>query len=139
MTIGQRKASASVEDYLAAIYSLARSGRPVIAARLAEQVGVSAPAASEAIQRLALRGYVRVGPGRRLLLTGRGGEIAAAIIRRRGLLERWLIEKLALGAVEAHEEAHRLEHALSPQVERRLAKVLDAAATRVHDEGNLDG
>jgi DtxR family Mn-dependent transcriptional regulator len=124
MTIGRRNASASMEDYLAAIYSLTRGERPVIAARLAEQVGVSLPAASEAIQRLARRGYVQVGPGRRLLLTAGGREIAAAIIRRRRLLKRWLTGTLGVDETEAQETAHRLEHVLSSRVERLLATSL---------------
>jgi Mn-dependent DtxR family transcriptional regulator len=112
-----------VEDYLAAICVLEGRDRPVIAARLAHEVGVSAPAVTEAIRRLVRAGYVRVGRGKRLRLTGRGFEVATAVVRRRRLLERWLTDVLGLDALEAHEEAHRLEHAVSPQVEPRLARL----------------
>jgi DtxR family Mn-dependent transcriptional regulator len=101
-----------------------RAGRPrapVIAARLAHEVRVSAPAVAEAIGRLVRAGYVRVGRGRRLRLTARGREVATALIRRR---QRWLTHLLGLDVVAAQEEAHRLEHAVSPQVEHRLAQLL---------------
>jgi DtxR family transcriptional regulator, Mn-dependent transcriptional regulator len=96
----------------------------VIAARLAHEVRVSAPAVAEAIGRLVRAGYVRVGRGRRLRLTARGREVATTLIRRRWLLERWLTHLLGLDVVAAQEEAHRLEHAVSPQVEHRLAQLL---------------
>ena len=54
-------ATASVQDYLAGIYDLAGSGRPVIAARLAKHLAISAPAVTESVQRLTRGGYVRVG------------------------------------------------------------------------------
>ena len=54
--------TASVQDYLAAIYDLAGSGKPVIGARLAKHMAVSAPAVTEAVQRIARGGYVKVGP-----------------------------------------------------------------------------
>ena len=56
-------ATASVQDYLAAIYDLTSSGRPVIGARLAKHMGISAPAVTESIHRMQPGGYVRVGRG----------------------------------------------------------------------------
>ncbi|HYE94543.1 MAG TPA: hypothetical protein VEA38_26145, partial [Terriglobales bacterium] len=69
-------ASASVQDYLAAIYDLAGSGQPVIGARLAKHMGLSAPAVTEAIQRMVRGNYVKVGRGKELTLTTRGLEVA---------------------------------------------------------------
>lgn len=125
-------ATASVQDYLAAIYDLGSSGRPVIGARLAKHMGVSAPTVTEAIQRLARSGYVRVGRGKTLQLTAKGREIAEVMARRHRLLERWLTDMLGLDWAEAHEEAHRLEHALSPRVEARLAELLGMPNTCPH-------
>jgi len=124
--------TASVQDYLAAIYDLAGSGRPVIGARLAKHMGISAPAVTEQIQRLTRGGYVRVGRGKALTLTPRGREIAEVMARRHRLLERWLTDTLGLDWTEAHEEAHRLEHALSPRVEERLAEMLGMPSTCPH-------
>jgi DtxR family Mn-dependent transcriptional regulator len=125
-------ATASAQDYLAAVYDLAGSGRPVIGARLAKHMGVSAPTVTEAIHRLTRGGYVRVGPGKAVTLTTRGREIAEVMARRHRLLERWLTDTLGLNWTDAHEEAHRLEHALSPRVEERLAELLGMPSTCPH-------
>jgi DtxR family transcriptional regulator, Mn-dependent transcriptional regulator len=125
-------ATASVQDYLAAIYDLASSGKPVIGARLAKHMGISAPAVTESIQRLARGGYVKVGRGKELTLTAKGRQIAEVMARRHRLLERWLTDSLGLDWTDAHEEAHRLEHAISPRVEDKLAELLGMPSTCPH-------
>jgi DtxR family Mn-dependent transcriptional regulator len=124
--------TASVQDYLAAIYDLGASSGPVIGARLAKHMSISAPAVTEAIQRLTRGGYVRVGRGKAVTLTGKGREIAEVMARRHRLLERWLTDTLGLNWADAHEEAHRLEHAISPRVEERLATMLGMPSTCPH-------
>ncbi len=124
--------TASVQDYLAAIYDLGGSGKPVIGARLAKHMGISAPAVTEAIQRLTRGGYVKVGRRKAVTLTPKGREIAEVMARRHRLLERWLTDTLGLNWTDAHEEAHRLEHALSPRVEERLAELLGMPSTCPH-------
>ena len=125
-------ASASVQDYLAAIYDLAGSGQPVIGARLAKHMSISAPAVTEAIQRMVRGNYVKVGRGKELILTPRGLEVAEVMARRHRLLERWLTDILGFNWTDAHEEAHRLEHAISPRVELRLAELLGMPSTCPH-------
>ena len=124
--------TASTQDYLAAIYDLAGSGKPVIGARLAKHMSVSAPAVTEALHRMARGGYVKIGHGKELSLTTKGREIAEVMARRHRLLERWLTDTLGLDWTQAHEEAHRLEHALSPRVEDRLAEMLGMPSTCPH-------
>lgn len=121
-----------MQDYLAAIYDLAGSDRPVIGARLAKHMGISAPAVTEAIQRLARGGYVRVAQNKELTLSPKGRQIAEITARRHRLIERWLTDTLGLDWSDAHEEAHRLEHAISPRVEDRLAEVLGMPSTCPH-------
>ena len=75
-TAGASLTTASVQDYLAAIYDLAGSGRPVIGARLAKHMGISAPAVTESIHRMLRSGYVKVGRGKELTLTAKGRQIA---------------------------------------------------------------
>ena len=124
--------SASAQDYLAAIYDLAGSGQPVIGARLAKHMSISAPAVTEAIQRMVRGNYVKVGRGKELTLTARGLEVAEVMARSHRLLERWLTDILGLNWTDAHEEAHRLEHAISPRVELRLAELLGMPSTCPH-------
>jgi DtxR family Mn-dependent transcriptional regulator len=124
--------TASVQDYLAAIYDLGGTGKPVIGARLAKHMKVSAPAVTEALQRMARTGYVRLGAGKEVTLTRKGRAMAEMMARRHRLLERWLTDSLGLNWTDAHEEAHRLEHALSPRVEDRLAAMLGMPSTCPH-------
>jgi DtxR family Mn-dependent transcriptional regulator len=124
--------TASIEDYLEGIYDLHGSGGPVIGARLARHLKVSPPAVTEALQRMARDGYLRIGAGKRILLTKRGRSLAEVMARRHRLLERWLTDILGLDWMDAHEEAHRLEHALSPLVEDRLATLLGMPSTCPH-------
>jgi DtxR family Mn-dependent transcriptional regulator len=124
--------TASTQDYLAAIYDLAGSGKPVIGARLAKHLRVAPPTVTEAVHRLTRGGYVRVGRGKALTLTPKGREIAEVMARRHRLLERWLTDTLGLNWTDAHEEAHRLEHAVSPRVEERLAELLGMPSTCPH-------
>ena len=104
----------------------------MIGARLARHLKVSPPAVTEALQRMARAGYLRLAAGKQIVLTRRGLTVAEAMARRHRLLERWLTDILGLDWMEAHEEAHRLEHALSPRVEDRLAESLGMPTTCPH-------
>src|SRR5262245_1083434 len=84
---GQGEMTASVQDYLAAIYDLAGSGKPVIGARVAKHMNISAPAVTEAIHRMERGGYVKIGASKSLTLTPKGREIAEVMARRHRLLE----------------------------------------------------
>ncbi|MGH7474565.1 MAG: metal-dependent transcriptional regulator [Candidatus Methylomirabilales bacterium] len=126
------ESTASVQDYLGAIYDLAGSGKPVIGARLAKHMKVSPPAVTEALQRMARLGYIKFGAGKEISFTKKGKALAEVMARRHRLLERWLTDILGLDWTEAHEEAHRLEHALSPKVEDRLAAILGMPTTCPH-------
>src|SRR5512132_71899 len=92
-----QEATASTQDYLAAIYDLAgSSSKPVIGARLAKHMAISAPAVTEAIHRMARGGYVKIGRGKELTLSPKGRQIAEVMARRHRLLERWLTDSLGL-------------------------------------------
>lgn len=126
------ESTASVQDYLGAIYDLAGGGQPVIGARLAKHMRVSPPAVTEALQRMVRAGYIRLRASKEIAFTKKGKALAEVMARRHRLLERWLTDILELNWTDAHEEAHRLEHALSRRVEERLAAILGMPSTCPH-------
>jgi len=102
----------AIQDYLAAIYDLAGTDKPVIGARLARHMHISAPSITEAIRRMQKDGYIRIGGRKEIRLTTKGLGIAETMARRHRLIERWLTDELGLDWSRAHDEAHRLEHSL---------------------------
>lgn len=122
----------AIQDYLGAIFDLAGGDKPVIGARLARHMHVSAPSITEALRRMQREGYIRLHRKREVRLTSKGLDIAKTMARRHRLLERWLTDVLGLDWSRAHDEAHRLEHALSPVVEERLATLLGMPSTCPH-------
>jgi DtxR family Mn-dependent transcriptional regulator len=122
----------AIQDYLGAIYDLAGSKKPVIGARLARHMHVSAPSITEALRRMRREGYIRIAGHKEIRLTSKGLGIAETMARRHRLIERWLTDVLGLDWGRAHDEAHRLEHAISPVVEERLAQLLGMPSTCPH-------
>ena len=98
----------AVQDYLAAIYDLQSSAKPVIGARLARHMKLAPPTVTEALRRMQREGYVRLTQKHEVRLTPRGFSIAETMARRHRLIERWLTDVLGLDWAGAHDEAHRL-------------------------------
>jgi DtxR family Mn-dependent transcriptional regulator len=126
------KITQAIEDYLRTIYALEEEVQPVIAARVAEEVGVTPSTMVSTLRRLEGEGYLKVLRRKEIHLTPEGKQVAERILRRHFLLERFLTDLLGLDWVKAHQEAHRLEHALSQEVEDRLAKLLGYPTTCPH-------
>lgn len=124
--------SSAMQRYLQAIYVLHTDGERVIAARLAELLGVSPPTVSQTLRRLEKDGLVIVAANREIHLTPEGSRIAEAVVRRHRLVERWLTDSLGLDWAAAHTEAERLEKAISPLVEERLNEFLNHPQTCPH-------
>src|SRR5256884_4576359 len=113
----------AIQDYLGAIYDLAGSDKPVIGARLARHMHISAPSITEALRRMQREGYVTVASKKEIRLTAKGLDIARTMARRHRLIERWLTDVLGLDWSRAPDEAHRLEPALSPPRRERLSTI----------------
>src|SRR3954471_6640687 len=124
--------SPAVEDYLETIYELQESGIPPMRARLVERLGVSAPTVSETVARLVREGLLTLDAQRVLQLTPRGLVAATAVMRRHRLAERLLVDVLQVPWHQVHDEAHRLEHAISETLEPYLVKVLGDPGTCPH-------
>ena len=120
-------------DYLMTIRYMQGEGHPVIAARLAERLGVSPATVSEMITRLTREGLLTVDDtSRRLDLTDAGRATAERTFRRHALAEWLLTEVVGLGWAEADEEAHHLQHALSERVTDRIDELLGNPPTCPH-------
>jgi DtxR family Mn-dependent transcriptional regulator len=125
----------SKEDYLKSILEAETEGEIVISARLAHILTVSAPAVTMALRRLKKDGLVRVGPKGEVSLTADGRKIARRLTLRHHLIERMLSEMFGMEWWKVHDEAERLEHAVSPDFEAKLLAKLGSAGACPH--GNL--
>ena len=114
------------------IYDMHRAGRPVIAARLTEKMGVSAPTVWNTLRRMQRDGLVQIDAAKSITLSPAGVEAAESIKRRHLLTERLLVDILGIDWADAHEEAHRIEHTISPRVEARIMAVLGNPTTCPH-------
>src|SRR5262252_9087173 len=116
--------SASVEDYAKAIYALKERHGVASTTALAERLGVSAPAVSAMVKKLAADGYVTHVPYRGVRLTEEGRRVALEVLRHHRLLETYLAEELGMPWDRVHAEAEVLEHVLSEGLEERIAAKL---------------
>jgi DtxR family transcriptional regulator, Mn-dependent transcriptional regulator len=120
-----------VEEYLETIQSLVEEGTPVIAARIAQRLGRSAPTVSEMLDRLAADGYL-LRAGRSIELTPEGRQLADSVIRKHRLAERLLVDVIGLPWHKAHIEAGKWEHVMSDEVEEHLVALLGNPETCPH-------
>jgi DtxR family transcriptional regulator, Mn-dependent transcriptional regulator len=119
------------EEYCEAIFELREDDLDVIQARIAERLDVSRPAVSEMIRKMDKAGLVKVDAGA-IRLTANGSELAEMVVRRHRLAERFLTDMLGLSWADAHIEAGRWEHVISPTVEQAMMRVLGDPTTCPH-------
>ena len=118
----REKTSVSQEDYLKAIWEMLEEDQTPISARLAEELDVTPPAVTAALKRMTRDGHVRVERSGSIDLTQKGRAVAEHLALRHQLAEMLLTEVIGLSWAKAHDEAERLEHAISPEVEVLLIK-----------------
>jgi DtxR family Mn-dependent transcriptional regulator len=124
----------SKENYLKAIAEAEAEGKTVISALLAHWLSVTPPAVTAALKRLRRDGLVTIKSGR-IQLTSEGRKVAERTILRHHLIERMLSEVFGMTWVEVHDEAERLEHAVSPAFEKKLVAMLGHRETCPHGNG----
>jgi DtxR family transcriptional regulator, Mn-dependent transcriptional regulator len=125
----------SKEDYLKAILEAESEGETVISATLAHWLLVSPPAVTMAMRRLKKDGLVRVQRDGHVSLTTTGRRIARKLTLRHHLIERMLSEVFGMEWYKVHDEAERLEHAVSPDFEAKLLRKLGRGGACPH--GNV--
>jgi DtxR family Mn-dependent transcriptional regulator len=128
----------ATENYLLSIFQLEEEGRRVSPSQLAEQLkrlpegeglGTSLPSVGGMLRRMAREGLVKTMPNKDVVLTEKGRGPAESIVRRHRLAERLVVDLLGLDLYKAHVEAHRLEHAISPELEELIGLKLGNPAT----------
>ena len=129
------KITISKENYLKAIAEAESEGETVIAATLARWLNVSAPAVTMAIRRLKRDGLISLDDSGHILLTAAGRDIANRVLNRHHLIERMLTEVFGMEWYKVHDEAERLEHAVSEDFAKLLEEKLGAGQACPH--GNL--
>lgn len=126
--------SASVEEYLEAIYSLNEKGELAKNQDLAERLRVSPPSVTQMIQRLADEDLVVYQPYKGTHLTGKGMALAQKVVRKHRLLEVFLHDILKLPREKVHDEACKMEHSLSDETAAALCKALNKPEVCIDDD-----
>ena len=116
--------SEAIEDFLKAVYLLQQEHDPVQTSVLADALSITAPSTTEMAKKLARAKLVSHEPYRGIRLTAAGERIALEIVRHHRLIELFLVEALGYGWDEVHDEAERLEHAMSDRLADRIAEYL---------------
>lgn len=133
-------ATAGEQEYLEILFWLYEAGLPMTGANVARAMQLSPPTVHEMIGRLERDGYITRDEDKTISFTEHGQCDAEQIVRRHRLVERFLTDVLGVPWHEVHEEAERLEHAMSPTLEARMLAAIGDAKTCPHghpiDVGN---
>jgi DtxR family Mn-dependent transcriptional regulator len=125
-------ATVAEEEYLQTLFWLQEAGLAMTGANVARAMQLSAPTVHEMVGRLEKDGYIRRAGDKTISFTAQGAEHATQIVRRHRLIERFLTDVLGIPWDEVHEEAERLEHAMSPTLEERMLAAIGDAKTCPH-------
>ncbi|MEA2257024.1 MAG: DtxR family transcriptional regulator, Mn-dependent transcriptional regulator [Solirubrobacteraceae bacterium] len=125
-------ATVAEEEYLQTLFWLQEAGLPMTGANVARAMQLSPPTVHEMIGRLERDGYITRATDKSISFTDTGSEHAEGIVRRHRLIERFLTDVLGIPWDEVHEEAERLEHAMSPVLEERMLAAIGDAKTCPH-------
>ncbi|HWP36477.1 MAG TPA: metal-dependent transcriptional regulator [Gemmatimonadales bacterium] len=124
MTSPRTQLSRSTEDYLKAIYQLEVRGGAAHTSAIADELAIAPPSVTGMVKRLSESGLLEHTPYRGVQLTPTGRRAALRMVRRHRILETYLTTKLGYGWDSVHEEAERLEHAVSDEMVERMAMAL---------------
>ncbi len=132
-------ATVAEEEYLQTMFWLEEAGLSITGANIARAMQLSPPTVHEMIGRLERDGYVSRSDDKSLGFTDNGRDEARAIVKRHRLIERFLTDVLGIPWDEVHEEAERLEHAMSPVLEERMLAAIGGATTCPHGHPIIEG
>jgi DtxR family transcriptional regulator, Mn-dependent transcriptional regulator len=133
------QATVAEEEYLQTMFWLEEAGLEITGANIARALQLSPPTVHEMIGRLEQDGYIDRARDKSLTFTERGRGEAEAVVKRHRLIERFLTDVLGIPWDEVHEEAERLEHAMSPVLEERMLAAIGDAKTCPHGHPIVGG
>src|SRR6188472_1573550 len=133
------QATVAEEEYLQTMFWLQEAGLQINGANISRAMQLSPPTVHEMIGRLEGDGYVERADDKSLTFTDRGRGEAESVSRRHRLIERFLTDVLGIPWDEVHEEAERLEHAMSPVLEERMLAAIGDAKTCPHGHPLVEG
>ena len=117
--------SHTIEDYLMTMHVMERDHGEIVAARLAEMMNVAPATVTMTLKRMERDHWISGKSRKEIHLTDIGREAAYSVIRRHMLTEWLLVKIFKMPLSETHDEAHNIEHAISPQLEERMRDILD--------------
>ncbi|NJK80053.1 MAG: metal-dependent transcriptional regulator [Chloroflexaceae bacterium] len=129
---GQDGPTDKEREYLEIIYYLTARDEPVISARLADWMGVQPPTVTHVVKQLEAKHYITRNERGEISFTPEGFAKAQEVVRRHRILERFLVDVMRMPWHLIHEEAVRLEHALSPMMETQIEKLVGESSTCPH-------
>ena len=132
-------ATVAEQEYLESMFWIDEAGLPMTGANIARAMQLSAPTVHEMVGRLVKDGYVDRNADKSLKFTEEGREKASYIVRRHRMIERFLTDVLKIPWDEVHEEAERIEHAMSPVLEERMRAAIGDATTCPHGHPIVEG
>lgn len=126
--------SEAIQNYLKIIYELQSAHGPVSTSAVAERMEVAAASATAMLKRLAGMKLLRHSPYQGVTLTRAGERIALEVVRHHRLLELYLAQVLGYSWDMVHDEAERLEHAISEEFEERIDAQLGRPSRDPHGD-----
>jgi DtxR family Mn-dependent transcriptional regulator len=122
--VSRQPLTEAIQHYLREIYKLGQADALVSVTALARAQSVSPASASAMVKKLAALGLAEHAPYRGVALTEAGERVAIEVIRHHRLLELYLAKTLGVDVEDVHEEADRLEHVISEELEARIDRAL---------------
>ena len=124
----------STEDYIKAIYKLERASQRVTTSALAAELHLADASITDMVKKLSDKGLLHYEPYQGVGLTAKGKRMAVKIVRRHRLWEMFLVKFLGFSWDQIHDEAERLEHVTSDELERRIDKALGYPTVDPHGD-----
>jgi DtxR family Mn-dependent transcriptional regulator len=137
--LSAESATVAEQEYLETMFWIEEAGLPMTGANIARAMQLSPPTVHEMVGRLVEDGYVQRNPNKSLSFSSEGREKASYIVRRHRMIERFLTDVLGIPWDEVHEEAERIEHAMSPVLEERMRAAIGDATTCPHGHPIVEG